>query len=75
MKHWKAVVVLGGYLVFTMSLLYSQRRPQSVDWPVYGGTPGSMRYSSLKQINQGFRGERGDRQGNLEVRLGHRRQR
>jgi len=52
MKHCKAVVVLGGYLVFTVPLLYSQGRPQSIDWPVYGGSPGSTRYSSLKQINQ-----------------------
>jgi hypothetical protein len=52
MKHWKAVVVLGGSLVFTVALLYSQGRAQNVDWPVYGGSPGSTRYSSLKPINQ-----------------------
>jgi len=52
MKHWKAVVALGGCLVFTVLLLYSEGRPQSVDWPVYGGSQGSTRYSSLKQINQ-----------------------
>ena len=52
MKHWKTVVVLGGYLVFTVPLIYSQGPPQAVDWPVSGGSPGSTRYSSLKQINQ-----------------------
>ena len=55
MKHWKTGVLLGGYLLFTMSALYSQGQPQrplSVDWPVNGGSPGSTRYSSLKQINQ-----------------------
>src|SRR6266550_4150448 len=51
MKLWKTGVV-GGYLLFTVSLLYSQVQPQGVDWPVYGGSPGSTRYSSLKQINQ-----------------------
>jgi glucose dehydrogenase len=52
MKHWKTGVLLAGYLLFTVSLLHSQGQPQNVDWPVYGGSPGSMRYSSLKQINQ-----------------------
>jgi quinoprotein glucose dehydrogenase len=52
MKLWKTGVLLAGYLLFTMSLLYSQGQPQRADWPVYGGSPGSTRYSSLKQINQ-----------------------
>jgi len=52
MKHWKTIVALSAYLVFSLSMLYSQGPPEHVDWPVYGGNPGSARYSSLKQINQ-----------------------
>jgi hypothetical protein len=45
MKQWKTIVVLGGYLVLTVPFLSSQGRPQgpvSVDWPVAGGSPGSI---------------------------------
>ena len=53
MKHWKTGFLLAAYLLFTMSLLYSQgSRPQNIDWPVYGGGPNGARYSSLTQINQ-----------------------
>ena len=51
MKHWKVGALAAGYLVFTMSLIYSQEAPRKVDWPVYGGDPGHTRYSALKQIN------------------------
>ena len=52
MKPWKMGMMLAGYLLLTIPALYSQAPQQNVDWPVYGGTPGSVRYSSLKQINQ-----------------------
>jgi len=52
MKMSKAGAVLAGCLFSTIALLHSQGTKESVDWPVYGGSPGGMRYSSLKQINQ-----------------------
>src|SRR5437016_7302928 len=52
MKHWKTGAVFVGYLLLTIPLLRSQAPQQNVDWPVYGGSQGSVRYSSLKRINQ-----------------------
>ena len=37
--------------MLAVPLLLSQGS-RNVDWPVYGGSPGSMRYSNLKQINR-----------------------
>jgi len=51
MKHWKIGVVISGCAMLAAPLLLSQGS-RNIDWPVYGGTPGSMRYSSLKQINR-----------------------
>ena len=50
MTPWKGV--FAGSFLLAMTLLHSQGRPPNVDWPVYGGDSGSMRYSSLKQINR-----------------------
>jgi glucose dehydrogenase len=52
MKHWKVGALAAGYLLFTISLIYSQGTPRKVDWPVYGGDAGATRYSALNQINQ-----------------------
>jgi quinoprotein glucose dehydrogenase len=38
--------------LFTIFLLYSADGRKTGEWPVYGGSPGSLRYSNLKQINQ-----------------------
>src|ERR1700722_4471469 len=39
-----------GYLVFGCGILLANANAQT-DWPSFGNDPGSMRYSSLKQIN------------------------
>jgi len=51
MKECKIVVISACCAMLAVPLLLSQGS-RNVDWPVYGGSPGSMRYSSLKQINQ-----------------------
>ena len=51
MKQCKTVVIIACCAMLAVPLLLSQGS-RNVDWPVYGGSPGSMRYSSLKQINQ-----------------------
>src|SRR2546422_11094668 len=39
-------------LLFLAAATLSAQSPTSVDWPVYGGGPESMRYSPLTQINR-----------------------
>src|SRR5207249_1855299 len=39
-------------LLFLAAATLSAQSPTSVDWPVYGGGPESMRYSPLMQINR-----------------------
>src|SRR6266545_7885166 len=46
-----SIVLIGG-VVTAIALLQSQSATKDVDWPVYGGNPGSTRYSALQQINQ-----------------------
>ena len=50
MKQCKIVVIIACCAMLAVPLLLSQGS-RNVDWPVYGGSPGSKRYSSLKQIN------------------------
>ena len=38
--------------MLVVPLLHSQGSRQNADWPAYGGSTGSTRYSSLKQINR-----------------------
>src|SRR5712691_5126005 len=52
MKRSKVGAVLAGGLFSAIALLHSQGPTKAVDWPVYGGSPGGMRYSSLNQVNQ-----------------------
>jgi len=52
MKLWKGGAFLVACFVSAISLLHSQVARKDVDWPVYGGGPGGMRYSTLDQINQ-----------------------
>ncbi|HWW88896.1 MAG TPA: pyrroloquinoline quinone-dependent dehydrogenase [Vicinamibacterales bacterium] len=59
----------------TIAVLHSQQPTNSADWPIYGGSPGGMRYSSLAQINQGnvqalrevWSVDAGDGSGSLET--------
>ena len=39
-------------LFFALSRLAAQSRARGADWPVYGGGPESIRYSSLREINR-----------------------
>ena len=46
-----AVALIGAVFV-SLQAVFPQDRPRQVDWPVYGGDAGGMRYSVLADINR-----------------------
>lgn len=69
------VGVLGGCFCAAAVWLHAQAPPAHVDWAVYGGSPGGLHYSGLKQINrdnvqnlqQAWSFDAGDGSGSLET--------